>query len=263
MHRSRAAAANGRLSQFRHITIKTEAAAEEGRRWITRRSGDAGPDTRSLPAVYFLYILGSGGHTTEMLETVKRKWRPQVNQHRRYLVTTGDEDSLRRLVRLECLIRDAVSRDERSGTVDTFAVPRARRVHQPLLTAPFTCLATAIYAVNALTREPNARPLTRHGRQFKFPHVVVTNGPATGFVVCLVAHLLKIFFLVPENRLRLVYLESWARTRTLSLTGKLFRWSGIADLFCVQHEELARRTGAVFVGEITSKAVQAGEPPAG
>ena len=209
------------------------------------------PDTSNLPAVYFLYILGSGGHTTEMLETIKRKMRGQVNQHRRYVITNGDDDSLRRLNTLEFEIRDAFPGDY-SGTCDSFTLPRARRVHQSLLTTPFTCLATAITAVNALTREPDARPQTRHGRQFKYPHVIVTNGPATGFIVCLVAHVLKIFYLVPQNRLKMVYVESWARTRTLSLTGKMFRWSGIADMFCVQHEELARRTGGVMVGQLTA-----------
>lgn len=213
------------------------------------------PDTSGLPAVYFLYILGSGGHTTEMLLTVQRKIRAQANQHRRYVISNGDVDSFRRLSALEAKIRRVLPDGGLSGTSDSFTIPRARRVHQSLLTAPFSCLATAIVAVNALTREPEDRPTTRHGRQFKYPHVVVTNGPATGFIVCLVAHLLKMFYMVPQNRLKMVYIESWARTRTLSLTGKLFLWSGIADMFCVQHEELARRTGGVMVGHLTAPLV--------
>ncbi|KAL2263718.1 hypothetical protein VTK26DRAFT_5474 [Humicola hyalothermophila] len=233
---------------FRHISIKNgHPGPEASRRWrATPEPNNPLPDTSHLPAVYFLYILGSGGHTTEMLETVRRKFQPQTNQHRRYLINTGDEDSFRRLTHLESVIRAAFP-DASRGTIDSFSLPRARRVHQSLVTAPFTCLATAVHAVNALTREPVRRPQTRYGRQFKYPHVIVTNGPATGFIVCLVAHLLKVFYLVPQNRLKMVYVESWARTRTLSLTGRLFLWSGIADLFCVQHEELARRTrGAVY-----------------
>ena len=79
---------------------------------------------------------------------------------------------------------------------------------------------------------------------------IVTNGPANGFIVCLVAHLLKILYLVPQNRLRIVYIESWARSRTLSLTGKLFVRTGIADLVCVQHQTLAGIKGARYVGHI-------------
>ena len=190
-----------------------------------------------------------------MLETIKRKFVPQANAHRRYLVTTGDQDSLDRLIKLECLIRRCFPGDDpRTGTLDAFQVPRARRVHQPLWTAPFTCLATAIHAINALTREPDCRPASRHGTQFKYPHVVLTNGPATGFVVCLVAHLLKIFFLVPQDRLKMVYVESWARSRSLSLTGRLFLWSGVADMFCVQHEGLAKKIGGVvYVGQVAAR----------
>ena len=239
--------------QWRHISLQRDhPRPQTGRRWISRRDPST-PSTAGLPAVYFLYILGSGGHTSEMLETIKRKFTPQTNAHRRYLVTTGDTDSLHRVVQLEALIHRCFP-DARAGTLDTFRVPRARRVHQPLWTAPLTCLATAIHAVNALTREPDARPATRHGAQFKYPHVVLTNGPATGFVVCLVAHLLKLFYLAPRDRLKMVYVESWARTRSLSLTGRLFLWSGIADMFCVQHEALARRyKGTVYVGVVAAR----------
>ena len=190
-----------------------------------------------------------------MLETIKRKFIPQANAHRRYLVTTGDTDSLNRVIKLECLIKRCFPNDARAGTLDAFQVPRARRVHQPFYTAPLTCLATAIHAINALTREPDARYAERlPGNPFKYPHVVVTNGPATGFIVGLVAHALKLFCLVPRDRLKLVYVESWARSRSLSLTGRLFLWSGIADMFCVQHEELARTTpGAVYVGQVAAR----------
>ncbi|KAK3297846.1 glycosyltransferase family 1 protein [Chaetomium fimeti] len=238
---------------WRHFSLRRQRPRPEtGRRWISRRDPST-PNTAGLPAVYFLYILGSGGHTSEMLETIKRKFAPQANAHRRYLVTTGDQDSLNRVVKLECLIKRCFP-DRRAGTLDAFQVPRARRVHQPFWTAPFTCLNTAIHAINALTREPDARPALQHGNAFKYPHVVLTNGPATGFIVCLVAHLLKVFGLVPRDRLKMVYVESWARSRSLSLTGRLFLWSRVADMFCVQHEELARATpGAVYVGQVAAR----------
>ncbi|KAK0634944.1 oligosaccharide biosynthesis protein Alg14-like protein, partial [Bombardia bombarda] len=212
------------------------------------------PDTSRLPAVYFLYVLGSGGHSAEMIEMIKRNFRGQPNQHRRYVITSGDTSSQHMAEKLEALVSAAYpsvpsSPGTGAGTSDAFRIRRARDIHQPLLTAPLTCLVSASHAVGALTRPPAARSATRHGHQFRYPHVIVTNGPATGFIVCAVAHLLKIFYLVPQNRLRMVYVETWARSRSLSLTGKLFLWSGIADMFCVQHEGLARGTrGAEFVG---------------
>ncbi|KAK3986637.1 oligosaccharide biosynthesis protein Alg14 like-domain-containing protein [Cladorrhinum sp. PSN332] len=210
------------------------------------------PDTSELPAVYFLYVLGSGGHTAEMIEIIKKQFQGKPNQHRRYVITSGDKDSRNHVARLENLINNAYPTG-RAGTWDTFTIPRARKVHQSLLTAPFTCLVTAIQALLALSIHPNARPAKHYGDQFKWPHVVVTNGPATGFIVCLVAHVLKMFYLVPENCLKMVYIESWARTRSLSLTGKLFLWTGIADVFCVQHERLAQKTGAEYIGLVKAK----------
>jgi len=244
--------------QLRHVMLKRHR-FQAGSRWLARPHPDAPiPDTDSLPAVYFLYVLGSGGHSAEMVETIKQKFRGQKNQHRRYIVTSGDKSSLSMVTSLESIIRDAYPGDE-AGTSDVFRMQRARAVHQSLLTAPFTCLVSAAHAINALTREPNLRPATKFGYQFKYPHVVITNGPATGFIVALVAHILKIFNLVPPSRLKTVYIESWARTTSLSLTGKLFLWTGIANKFCVQHEPLARSIpGAEYAGRITARLTPVG-----
>ncbi|KAK0626335.1 glycosyltransferase family 1 protein [Immersiella caudata] len=243
---------------FRHMMLKHDW-FQAGRRWITVSDPNApAPDTESLPAVYFLYVLGSGGHSAEMIETIKQKFRGQKNQHRRYVITSGDKSSINMITGLETTISDACP-DDRAGTRDVFLIKRARAVHQPLWTSPFTCLISAAHAVNALTREPNLRPITRYGHQFKYPHVVVTNGPATGFIIGVVAHLLKIFYLVPPNRLKIVYIESWAKTKTLSLSGKLFYWTGIANMFCVQHETLAKSIpGARYVGIVTARVTPVG-----
>jgi len=216
------------------------------------------PDTSKLPAIYFLYILGSGGHSAEMIETIKHKFRGSRVQHRRYVVSSGDSSSLNMVKELETLIADAYL-DGRGGTFDAYQVHRARRVHQSKITAIFSCIITAIHAVNALTREPDSRPKKTFGRAYKYPHVVVTNGPATGFIIAMVAHLLKIFYLAPQNRLKLVYIESWARAKTLSLTGKLFHKTGIANVFCVQHQTLANRLpGAEFVGQVAARVTPVG-----
>ncbi|KAK0704820.1 glycosyltransferase family 1 protein [Lasiosphaeris hirsuta] len=245
---------------FRHVSLRRERGQlRTGRGWVTKSDpNSAVPDTSGLPAVYFLYVLGSGGHSAEMIETIKQKFCGQRNQHRRYIITSGDGSSLNMVKKLEATISDAYP-DERAGTRDVFNIKRARAVHQPKCTAPFTSLLSAAHAINALTREPNLRPVRQYGYQFKYPHVIVTNGPATGFIVALVAYLLKIFYLVPQNRLKTVYIESWARTKTLSLTGKLFLHTGIADMFCVQHQPLARAIpGAEYVGQVTARLTPVG-----
>lgn len=245
---------------YRHQSLKrNHPKPPSGRGWVSRPDPNRPvPDLSGLPAVYFLYVLGSGGHTAEMIETIKQKFRGLKNQHRRYIITSGDEGSLAKVKNLEAIISDAYP-DERKGTRDVFKIKRARAVHQSIYTAPFTCLISAAHAVNALTREPNLRPVKEYGYQFKYPHVIVTNGPATGFIVGLVAHLLKILYLAPSNRLKIVYIESWARTQTLSLTGKLFLRTGIANVFGVQHEPLARKIpGAQYVGQVTARLTPVG-----
>ncbi|KAK4667113.1 UDP-N-acetylglucosamine transferase subunit [Podospora pseudopauciseta] len=205
-----------------------------------------------VPA-YFLFVLGSGGHTTEMFETIKNSFLPSPAQHRRYVITSGDGDSLRRLLRLESLLDRAVLGSSaggdkaRVGTRDMFTIPRARRVHQPFWTAPFTSLVTGVGAVKALSTVPRSRK----GEGYKWPNVIVTNGPGTGFVVALVAYILKLLAVVPQDGCKVVYVESWARINSLSLTGKMFYWSGIAEVFGVQHQQLCDKyEGVVYVGEV-------------
>ncbi|KAK5656273.1 hypothetical protein OQA88_5036 [Cercophora sp. LCS_1] len=252
------AAVFGGLIVLRHFQVKGIRYLSASN-WLSRPDPNApGPDLSKVPAVYFLYVMGSGGHSAEMIETVKQKFRGYKNQHRRYVVTSGDKSSQDMILRLEAQIADAYPNGG-AGTFDVFAVKRARAVHQSLLTSPYTCLIAAMHAANALTRAPNERPARRFGTEFKYPHVIVTNGPATGFIIGLVAHVLKVFFFAPQNRLKTVYIESWARTETLSLTGKLFLWTGIANVFGVQHQDLARAIpGAEYVGQVTGRLTPVG-----
>ncbi len=238
-----------RAVKTRHFTLIRGRADGVGRAWAAARDDVLSPDTSELPAVYFAYVLGSGGHTGELCEIIKQHFRAGRNLHRRYVISSGDTHSINAVARLEGLVQTAFS-DGAAGTWDVFRVSRARRVHQPLWTAPYSSLLSALSVVQALIQAPRERALRGGRSPFAFPNLIVTNGPGTGFIVCLVAHLLKIFFLVPNNRLKIVYIETWAHLTTLSLTGKLFHYSDIADLFMVQHRSLAERTGRRFVGDI-------------
>ena len=164
-------------------------------------------------------------------------------------LTSGDTYSLAALAKLENLIHD-VYPGSTAGTWDVYGVTRARRVHQPFWTAPYTSLLSAISVIEALLRSPEARSAPGVKSSFRYPNVIVTNGPGTGFIICLVAHLLRMFWLVPKNQLKIVYIETWAHMSTLSLTGKLFYHTSIADIFMVQHKKLADATGTRFVGEV-------------
>ncbi|RBQ71621.1 hypothetical protein FVER53590_09748 [Fusarium verticillioides] len=135
------------------------------------------------------------------------------------------------------------------GAYDVFTVTRARRVHQSLLTTPFTAFLSMVSIFPALLTPPPKID----GAELAYPTCIYSNGPATGFFVGLAVHLLKLLGRVPENSMHFIYIESWARISTLSLTGKLFYYTGIADVL-VQHQEVADKYGLRNCGEMVFNA---------
>jgi beta-1,4-N-acetylglucosaminyltransferase len=201
------------------------------------------PNLDNIPACYFLYVLGSGGHTAEMFELLRVSVKPAFNAHRRYLFTTGDSNSLKAIAKFEKQIADSYPRNL-GGTWDAYQVHRARNIHQPLYTTWFTALYSALDVYAALTTTPDNRRSDEEERKlFKYPHLVVTNGPGTGVITALVIRFLKVFFLVPQDRLKVMFIETWAHVSTLSLTGRIFHWLAIADVYLVQHQPLADKYG--------------------
>ncbi|EGR48009.1 uncharacterized protein TRIREDRAFT_63328 [Trichoderma reesei QM6a] len=206
---------------------------------------------------YTLFVLGSGGHTKEMLMMMDDGTLPFANTHRRYLISRGDTMSEHHLAdyeaRLQTLCaqtRGGTSSSSSSscspGTHDKRTVTRARRVHQPLWSTPLTALLSIVDIFPALLTPPD----NDVGRALRYPGRVFSNGPATGFFVALAVHLLKMGYVIPESCCKVIYIESWARISTLSLTGKLLLYTGIADVFVTQHQEVAARYGVQNAGEI-------------
>ncbi len=74
----------------------------------------------------------------------------------------------------------------------------------------------------------------------EYPDVIITNGPATAVMVILAATVLKLFGIAPVRKMKIIYVESWARVKTLSLSGKVLLRIGICDKFLVQWESLAK-----------------------
>lgn len=180
-----------------------------------------------------------------MFELIRQSLAPALNVHRRYIFTTGDNNSLDAIFKFEKRVDDIFG--GMGGTWDAYQVKRARNVHQSMLTAPFTALLSLISIFEALTTAPEDRRIAGQERLFKFPHVITTNGPGTGVMTAIVARLLKIFFYAPIDCMKVVFIETWAHVETLSLTGKIFHWGrlvgGIVDVFLVQHRPLADKYG--------------------
>jgi len=176
-------------------------------------------------------FLGSGGHSSEALSLVSvldfSRYTPRT-----YLVSEGDTLSEQKAVALEKLKATASTSSLRSGVgYQVLIIPRARRVHQNLLTVPFTTLRSLLAAVYRVTLAP------RLSRDSAFD-LLILNGPGTCFVLCVAAYINRFLGLQSP---RLVYVESFARVRVLSLTGKLLRH--VVDRFIVQWPDLLKDGG--------------------
>lgn len=222
------------------------------------------------------------------------KLSPARFARRTYIVSSGDSFSARKAVDFErqCYSNTSISQDSGEGTGDTpsdthndssqafrvITIPRARRVHQSFWTAPFStlsCLWACLLVL--LGRHPDQRspetPSTRPTGIIDCPDMIITNGPGTGVCVIVAAKLIRIAGEIlsptiyalqlsrephsqwPQRKLRTIYIESWARVTTLSLSGKILL--PLVDRFLVQWESLAGYSGRMggkteYVGTLLS-----------
>ncbi|KAI9715958.1 MAG: hypothetical protein M1812_005592 [Candelaria pacifica] len=184
------------------------------------------PRKRGTPT-RLLIVLGSGGHTAEMLSLL-RKLDISLYTHRSYVISEGDDFSARRAIEFEAVLGSG------EDTFDISTVPRARKIHQPLWTTPISalrCLLGCFLVLGYASRGDGVvAPL-------QYPDLVVTNGPATA--VCVVLACLALRFVGlrgTKGRMRTVYVESWARVKGLSISGNIL--VRLVDRFLVQWEGL-------------------------
>lgn len=214
---------------------------------------------------HLLIVLGSGGHTAEMLSMLDRavnepdvkkrlEWRDYT--HRTWVVSEGDSISASRARDFEestlgfgqeRIMDGKVKKatDIGPGTYEVVTVPRARKIHQSIYSAPISCAKTFFACWSLLVKKKD------QGRDF--PDLVLVNGPATSTILVFTAIALRFFNVrgcVTNGRLRTIYVESWARVKKMSLSGNLL--SRIVDKCLVQWPQLdAKRNGtgkAQYVG---------------
>ncbi|KAK5465181.1 UDP-N-acetylglucosamine transferase subunit [Exophiala xenobiotica] len=229
------------------------------------------PSRRSQPSsanpTHILIVLGSGGHTAEMLNILFQTPCLQLDfTYRTYVVSSGDGFSALKAHELEkSLFADLTSISGLSipeGTAsnyDVATIHRARKVHQSIYTAPFSslrCLLDCIAVLDGSHRDLKCRHSSRG-----YPDLILTNGPGTGVIVVL-ASLILLFFgysgpspaftstskdsnrevSQPGGQMRSIFIESWARVKTLSLSGRLLK--PFVNRFIVQWPQLARSEGS-------------------
>ncbi|KAJ7096258.1 oligosaccharide biosynthesis protein Alg14-like protein [Mycena epipterygia] len=181
-------------------------------------------------------FLGSGGHTSEALALISaldfNRYSPRT-----YVISEGDSLSAQKAANLESSKATAASPPQYT----ILTIPRARRVHQPLVTTPptaFYSLLSCIYHVT-LAHIP-----LRGSARSTFADVLILNGPGTCFVLCIAVYINRFLGLSAP---RIIYIESFARVESLSLSGKLLY--PFVDRFVVQWPQLQEKArGAEFHG---------------
>ncbi|OKL58853.1 hypothetical protein UA08_05643 [Talaromyces atroroseus] len=135
---------------------------------------------------HVLIVLGSGGHTAEMLSMLRRMpLDPNVYTFRTYIVTSGDGFSASKAAEFEATLQTQYrnrnsSNDDGSQYYEVITVPRARRVHQSYLTAPWStiqCFWACLQVLRAKHADQQSRK--RGGATSPYPDLILTNGPAT------------------------------------------------------------------------------------
>lgn len=267
------------------------------------------PPKKGAP-VHLMIVLGSGGHTQEMLYMLERLVQSYKYTYRTYVLSSGDALSADRARTAE---RDMEARENERGCVrwgdvkeqmqaaakqgmgmrdldleeldverengwplishtgpETYTiatVPRARKIHQSLLTTPVSALqclwgclcvllnapSSTIAATSPATTSntPSNAPSTDPYITPSYPDILLCNGPATAVIMVLAAWILKFFDVrgaASRDKMKVVYVESFARVKGLSLSGRLL--VRFVDHFYVQWPQLAGSGGgrARYVG---------------
>lgn len=193
-------------------------------RWRRRRA----PDKAS---VRVLAVLGSGGHTAEMLRLLPSLCANEAYSRIDFVLAETDTSSRASAERLQ----GELARAKRPLPPIAFhTIPRSREVGQSYASSVLTTLratASAIATVVGCRSD-----------------LILCNGPGTCLPVCVIA---RASALVMPRATKIVYVESVARVRTLSLTGRIVWRLGLADGFFVQwHELTARYPGSTFLGRL-------------
>ena len=154
-----------------------------------------------------LVVIGSGGHTAEMMTALRS-------------FPDTDRTSRAKIVRFE---------EERGGGNEEcfgiHVVPRAREVGQSYLTSAFTTLRAFWHSWRVYAKTK--------------PDAVLTNGPGTCVPVLLACFLGKMFWF--NGGCKVMYVESVARTKRMSLSGRLCYSLRLADVVFVMWPELREK----------------------
>ncbi len=184
---------------------------------------------RKSDGAKLLVVIGSGGHTAEMVhilrsflsdEKKKKNSRDFSNlfPKREYVFAVSDRTSVAKIERFE---REEV----KAGEYRNHFVPRAREVGQSYFTSIFTTLMAFWQSCKVYLKTK--------------PDAILANGPGTCVPVILACFIGKVFGY--NSTCKVMYVESVARTRRMSLSGRLCYGLRLADVVFVMWPQLKEK----------------------
>lgn len=155
-----------------------------------------------------LIVLGSGGHTTEMLTLLTGCQLGDIYDPLIFIIAAEDTLSVKKVNSLFFLLQDRFQ---------ILTIRRSRQVGQSYLSSLVTTFLALIESfVICIKSRPN---------------LLLCNGPGTCIPLCFAV---KLF----SKNCTVVYVESFCRTRSLSLSGKIIYYCNLYDEFLVQWPDL-------------------------
>ncbi|XP_067892935.1 UDP-N-acetylglucosamine transferase subunit ALG14 homolog [Heterodontus francisci] len=173
-----------------------------------------------------LVVLGSGGHTTEILRLMESLSASYAPRH--YVIANTDSMSEEKVRFLEA----ARTKGNTEPQYTIHRIPRSREVCQSWTSSVLSTIYSLLYSI----------PLVF---QLK-PDVVLCNGPGTCVPLCISALMLGILGM---KKVLIIYVESICRVETLSLSGKILY--NLSDYFFVQWSVLQKKyPKAIYLGRL-------------
>ncbi|KAG2376494.1 uncharacterized protein HKW66_Vig0153520 [Vigna angularis] len=191
---------------------------------------------RASKPVSTLIILGSGGHTAEMLNLLAVLRKDRFNP-RFYIAAATDNMSLEKAQLLENSLATEGEADNATSVTHSaqfMKIYRSREVGQSYITSIWTTLIAMVHALWLMIKIR--------------PEVILCNGPGTCIPICAIAFIFKVVGIKWSS---IFYVESIARVRRLSLSGLLLYKFRMADQLFVQWPQLQRQyPRATYVGRL-------------
>lgn len=163
-------------------------------------------------SVVTLVVLGSGGHTMEMIGLLREVDQSRYSCH--FVIADTDTSSLKKL--------SALRPDLVADTNKLHIIPRSREVGQSLWSSVVSTFIASLSCLKLVWKI--------------HPQVLFLNGPGTCVPIAFAALLLE---LLCFRIVAVIFVESFCRVQTLSVTGMLLY--PVADLFVVHWAHLVDR----------------------